>query len=78
VILAPVTLADEPQPPQPAAPPSQSDADDPLAEAKRLEEVGQLSLQGRYREATAKARQVVALWSVVPSAYIHLAQGVRP
>ena len=62
VILAPVTLGDEPPAPQPAAPPSQSEADARLAEAKRLnEEVKQLYAQGRYREATAKARQALAI-----------------
>jgi len=62
VILAPVMLADEPPAPQPAAPPSQSVADRRLAEAKRLnEEAEHLYAQGRYREATPKARQALAL-----------------
>ncbi|MGO9601282.1 MAG: tetratricopeptide repeat protein [Isosphaeraceae bacterium] len=62
VILAPVTFFDEPLAPQAAPPRSHSKADDRLAEAKSLSaEVVRLYGQGRYREATAKARRALAI-----------------
>ena len=61
LLWLPLSQGEEPSPP-PAASPSRSDADPRLAEAKRLnEEVIQLYGQGRYREATAKARQALAI-----------------